>query len=154
MVVRFIKVVKSNILTVKPFYKIGILSLVLLLGFTFSLPAQVSKKAQKYFDEANYDIGLNQWESAKEKLEQAIKSSPNFVKAHLFLANTYYQLGEFENAIVEYEYTQQQASFPFKTHHYIAKCYFETGAFDNAIQSLDIYLANEKISNRWRSRTF
>jgi outer membrane protein OmpA-like peptidoglycan-associated protein len=117
-----------------------------LLFFSLTSHAQISKKAQQYFDDANYDIGLNRFEEAKRKLLLAIESSPNFAQAHLFLANTYYQLGEYSNAIPEYEYTVKQTTFPNKVHLYLAKCYFETQAFDKTIQRLDHYLANDKIS--------
>jgi outer membrane protein OmpA-like peptidoglycan-associated protein/tetratricopeptide (TPR) repeat protein len=117
-----------------------------MLFFTFSLQAQISKKAQQYFDDANYDIGLNRFEEAKRKLLIAVESSPNFAQAHLFLANTYYQLGEYANAIPEYEYTLKQPSFPNKVHIYLAKCYFETHAFDKTIEAIDRYLSNDKIT--------
>lgn len=118
----------------------------LLLVFSNQLNAQISKKAQKYFDEANYDIGLNQWESAKEKLELAVKASPKFDKAHLYLANVYYQLEDYSAAIKSYEYTIQQESFPNKVYQYLAQSYFEVQEFDKAIEQIEQYLANDKIS--------
>lgn len=118
----------------------------LLLVFSNQLNAQISKKAQKYFDEANYDIGLNQWESAKEKLELAVKASPKFDKAHLYLANVYYQLEDYSAAIKSYEYTIQQESFPNKVYQYLAQSYFEVQELDKAIEQIEQYLANDKIS--------
>ncbi|MEZ5008447.1 MAG: OmpA family protein [Chitinophagales bacterium] len=124
--------------------------LVLTIGVNTTIHAQVSKKAQKYFDEADYDIGLNLFESAKEKLLLALKASPNFDKAHLYLANVNFQLEDFEGAIEEYNYVIQKESYPFVVNLYVARAYFSTQQFDPALKYIDLFLANDKISSTAR----
>ncbi|MCB0502695.1 MAG: OmpA family protein [Bacteroidetes bacterium] len=118
----------------------------LIMGFQTSVLAQVSKKAQKYFDEADYDIGLNKFESAKEKLLLAIKASPDFDKAHLYLANVNFQLEDFEGAIAEYNYILQTKEYPFVVNLYLARAYFSTQQFDSALKYVDLYLSNDRLS--------
>ena len=124
-----------------------LLLLVLTISISTNIQAQVSKKAQKYFDEADYDIGLNLFESAKEKLLLALKASPNFDKAHLYLANVNFQLEDYEAAIEEYNYVIQKESYPFVVNLYLARAYFSTQQFDPALKYIDIFLANDKISS-------
>ena len=121
------------------------------LTFTHPVNAQVSKKAQKYFDLANYDIGLNKYDTAKENLLLAIKMDADFMKAHLYLANVYYQLNEYNNAIEEYNYALEQKEFPFVVHLYLARSHFSLQQYDAAIQHINSFLANEKIFNKSRT---
>ena len=121
-----------------------------LLMCTSGFSQDVPKKAQKYFNAANYDIGLNQYETAKEKLLLAIKAYPDYLQARLFLADIYYQADSYEEAMEQYQWVRSTGSHPARVELFMARSEFQLQHFDRTVELIDEYLLNQKISKNAR----
>lgn len=124
---------------------------VLLFVLSTIAHAQVSKKAQKFFDAADYAIGLNDFQTAKVNLELALNAEPDFEKAHLYLANVLFKMNAYDEAISAYKKVMTFEKYPARIQLNLAKSYFEIGDFEQCISTLDVFLKNEKLSDKTRS---
>jgi len=124
--------------------------IVSLLSIPMTGIAQVPKKALKYFNEANYDIGLNQYDLAKEKLMLAVKAYPDYEKAHLYLADIYYQEKDYAAALDEYHWVKNSGSHPGRVELFMSRIYFAVRDFTASVSLVDEYLSNENITDKAR----
>jgi outer membrane protein OmpA-like peptidoglycan-associated protein/Tol biopolymer transport system component len=129
---------------------VAITAVVMML--TVSAAAQdIPKKALKYFNEANYDIGLEQFGTAKEKLAQAINVYPEYEQARLYLADIHYTEGDYAAALEQYGWIRDHGPHASRVELFMARSAFQLMDFDRTIALLDDYLSNETISDRARN---
>lgn len=111
----------------------------------------IPKKAKKFFNEANYDIGLNRFDTAEEKLLLAIKVYPGYERARIYLADIYYQTEEYSKAVEAYTWVRTNGNPPVRVALFLAKSHFELQQYDQVIELVQEYLDNERISPRSRN---
>lgn len=133
---------------------LGVLSLFILIsGCATAQYTTSSKKAIKLFDQAktaprdqadpvtlepNFQAGI-------DLLEQALEKDPNFIEAHLLIAEFFEYANQYEQAIEHYEKSLQINPNYMRsgvTYFYLGNLQHAVGDYDAAIRNLDIYLKN------------
>ncbi len=118
-----------------------LLSCIFLYSLSWGEPGP-SKKAQKYFDNGSYVLGLNQWQQAIIDFNKALDIDPEFDRARTKLADTYYRTRQFAEAIPHYKYLiEQTENFPLRHLLLLGESYFNTSNYDESIELTERYLA-------------
>jgi len=137
--------------------RIHVLGKILILVLAMSITAsssygqdKVSKKAHNYFKEADYAIGLGELETAKEKLQLALKAQSNYVRARLYLADLHFIQENYQDALAEYLQLKDLDTYPSRVDQFLARTYFALGSFDSSIESMETYLLNDRLTAKTR----
>ncbi len=113
------------------------------------LPAQEkqlstkSKKAVRYFKEAETAYRRQEWENAVNALQKALKTDKSFTEAWLMLGDAYSELKENEEAVEAYENAVRMAgeSFP-RVFYFLGRLNFEEGNYTEAVPYFEKLLAS------------
>ena len=130
----------------------------------------VSKKAIKYFNDAEEEFGKKNYEKAAKAYKRAIEEQPNFYKASLYLGDCYYFMGNYVEAIKYFKEASQKFPNQLEPRKYLVDAYAKEGLYPNCLdeailvtavypdlnmfEKLDdaAYLNNKKIDIKWTPR--
>jgi tetratricopeptide (TPR) repeat protein len=93
----------------------------------------VSKKALKYFNDAEEEFGKENYNDAAKLYKRAIEEQPDFYKASLYLGDVYYFTKQYYEA--EKYFKQAVSTFPklIEPRKYLIDTYFKQKRFDEAM---------------------
>ena len=130
----------------------------------------VTKKALKYFNDAEEEFAKKNYEKAAKSYKRAIEEQPNFYKASLYLGDCYYFMGNYVEAIKYFKEASQKFPNQLEPRKYLVDAYAKEGLYpnclDEAIQVTAVYpdlnmfekledaayLNNKKIDIKWTPR--
>jgi len=111
-----------------------------------------SKKAIKYFEEALRYYSAKRNVEALEILQKAIKADENFVEAHTVSGDCYADLGDFPNAIIEYQKVVNLApDFLATSYKQLADVQFKTGDYESAYSNYQIFMTKKRVNPQIRN---
>jgi Tfp pilus assembly protein PilF len=87
------------------------------------------------------DVDMNRVQAL---LKRAIQLDSTFAEPHLQLADIYVQLGDYANAVTEYETTIRFAPGLDEAHYRLALTYKRLGRSDRAAQEMQIFLSSKR----------
>lgn len=103
-----------------------------------------SKKAIKYYKEGLANYNLSYYAFAEQYLKDAIKEDVNFQNAYLVLAEVYWDMGKYPQAIEYYDKGLKiDSTFYPKGYLNKGKLEIKTGQYDDALKSFRTYLLFE-----------
>src|ERR1035437_33599 len=132
--------------------------------------AALSKKALKYFNDAEEEFSKKNYEKAALLYKRAISEQPDFYKASLYLGDAYYASGNYVDAISSFKDAVQRFPKLLEPRKYLTDAYFKEKMYDKsldeAIHSFLIYsdlsmavklddaayFNNQKIDIKWMPR--
>lgn len=113
-----------------------------------------SKKAQEIYKVANDHLVFGRYAEATKAFEKAVEFDPEYINAHLQLANIYQNLyQEYENAILHYQAVIKLDPSLYKAYYEIGQCYFSIQDFDEAEKYAKDYRDNAELSEngKWQA---
>ena len=127
--------------------------LLILLQNVSQMQAQVqpyttkSSKAIKCLENGMHLYDNKQYEEAKKELLKSIKADPNFVEAHLTLAQVDYDEGDYPDCIDEYKKAIAiNPDFDHRAYYTLAKAQMRIGKYDDAKGNLNSFINFPKIN--------
>ena len=105
-----------------------------------------NKKADKYFRQAKYELGIRDFDEAKRLFEKAIAKDPSFVGAYMQLATIYQMFGKGEEKVSLYEKVLELegGTTPyFQIYFDLAKHALGEGKYDDVKKFCKLYLASK-----------
>ncbi len=125
----------------------GSLMAILVFGFIYDGHTQkIPRKATAHFQDAVYDIGLNQFATAKEKLALAIRSHPEYTDAHLYLADIHFLEKDWATALKGYDLVKTLGDHPARVDLFRARSLFALSDFEAATVAAAEFLEQPGIS--------
>jgi len=130
----------------------------------------ISKKALKYFNDAEEEFSKKNYEKAAKSYKRAIEEQPNFYKASLYLGDCFYFTGNYVEAIKYFKESSQKFPNQLEPRKYLVDAYAKEGLYKNCLEEaiavttvypdlsmfekLDdaAYLNNKKIDIKWTAR--
>jgi tetratricopeptide (TPR) repeat protein len=135
-----------------------------------SVDTAVSKKAIKYFNEAEEDFGKKNYDKAAKSYKRAIEEQPDFYKASMYLGDAYYFMENYIEAIKYFKESAEKFPSMLEPRKYIVDAYAKEGLYkeslEEAINCMGVYpdvgmfekledaayLNNKKIDIKWTPR--
>ncbi|RMG81089.1 MAG: tetratricopeptide repeat protein [Bacteroidetes bacterium] len=100
-----------------------------------------NKKAAAAFEKARIYYETGKDSEALDELQKALKYDPDFIEAHMVLADIAYDAGNYEMCVKEYlKAIEIDPKFYHNNYYNLAKAYMQLGEYDNAIKYLDFFL--------------
>jgi tetratricopeptide (TPR) repeat protein len=130
----------------------------------------VSKKALKYFNDAEEEFGKKNYDNAAKLYKRAIDEQPDFYKAFLYLGDCFYFTGNYVDAISSFKHATEKFPFLLEPRKYLIDSYVKQHLYSEALnesiyamavypdQSIVIkledaaYQNNKKINFKWTPR--
>lgn len=110
-----------------------------------------SKKAIKNFQEALKYYGSRQNSVALEFLQKAIKADEGFVEAYAVSGDCYADLGDLENAIINYQkVVDLNPDFLATSYKQLADAQFMTGDYESALGNYQIFMTKKRVNPKIR----
>lgn len=100
----------------------------------------VSKKALKYYNEAEKEFGEKNFASAAKLYQKAIEYQPDFYKAALYMGDCFYFMGNYSEAIVSFKAAIQKFPNALEPRKYLIDAYAKERLYDKALD--EIIMAN------------
>ncbi len=112
-------------------------------------------KAIRSYESATkfYDSGLN--DKALTAIEESIEADPNFIEAHMLMANIYSDLKQREKSISSYKKAIDiNPDFFPKIYFSLAKEEFNSGKYEDAIKHFEKFISYPKVNGSllWKSK--
>jgi outer membrane protein OmpA-like peptidoglycan-associated protein len=112
-----------------------------------------SKKAIKYYEEGLANYNLQHYAFAEQYLKDAINTDIKFQNAYLVLAEVYWDMGKYSQAIEYYDKGLKiDSSFYPKGYLNKGKLENKTGLYDDALVSFKTYLSLEPNNTKYSSQ--
>lgn len=112
-----------------------------------------SKKAIKHFEEALKYYSAKRNSEALDLLGKALKADDEFVEAYAVSGDCYTDLGDLDNAIVNYQKVVDLApDFMATSYKQLADVQFRTGDYRSAIGNYEIFLTKKRVNPKIRER--
>lgn len=130
----------------------------------------LTKKALKYYNEAESEFGKKNYDKAAKLYKRAIDEQPDFYKANLYLGDSYYFMGNYIEAIKYFKECSQKFPNELEPRKYLVDAYAKerlySKSLEEAIASMAVYpdlnmlekledaayLNDKKIDIRWTPR--
>lgn len=130
----------------------------------------VTKKALKYFNDAEEEFAKKNYEKAAKSYKRAIEEQPNFYKASLYLGDSYFFTGNYVEAIKYFKEASQKFPDQLEPRKYLVDAYAKEGLYENCLnEAIEVstvypdlnmfekledaaYLNNKKIDIKWTAR--
>jgi tetratricopeptide (TPR) repeat protein len=107
------------------------------------IDTMVSKKALKYFNEAEDEFQKKNFANASKLYKRAVDEQPGFYKASLYLGDCYYFLGNYPDAIISFKSAVEKFPDQLEPRKYLidsyAKEHLYSDALDQAILAMCVY---------------
>lgn len=128
------------------------LFLIFILSLSFGITAQAqSKKAVKLLTKAREAMAENDEPQAIKKLEKAIKESPDYVEALLYLADIYEQKGELAKSATYYEKIMA-ANPPYYVYLFYGENLFKLERYGEAKKAFLTYMESPKAAKKYKQQ--
>ncbi len=105
--------------------------------------SNVSKKALKYFSEAEAEFANKNYNNAATLYKRACEEQPDFYKAHMYLGDCYYATKNYTDAIISFKAARDKFPFLLEPRKYLIDAYGKTYLYDKcvdeAVQTMLIY---------------
>ncbi len=124
-----------------------VFTLLILLLANMTIPAQTSKKVEKWFDEAKTQHSMMNYTEAVALCNKILKDQPDFVDAHLLLADAYDQLDSTKLEIAHLKKAGSINSNPLITFR-LGEAYYKNGNYSEALNSYEQYSLNKNIPEK------
>jgi tetratricopeptide (TPR) repeat protein len=105
----------------------------------------VSKKALKYFNNAEEEFQKKNYDQAAKLYKRAIDEQPDFYKASLYLGDCYYAMDNYTDAITSFKAAMDRFPNLIEPRKYLVDAYLKDKFFSNA---LDECISSMKVPNR------
>ncbi|MDB5228658.1 MAG: oprF 5 [Bacteroidota bacterium] len=122
----------------------SILTFTLLLTTYYSFAQQIPAKAMDAYFKARDFGSRTQWEEGIESLQKAIKIYPKFTDAKILLADFYYRLRKYDDAITVLESCKNESDFPPGSIFFLSELYLKKNNGSQAKEYAEQYLAQPK----------
>ncbi len=103
----------------------------------------LSKKALKYYGEAEEEFSKKNYDKAAKLYKRAIDEQPNFYKASLYLGDSYYFMGNYIEAIKYFKESSQKFPEQLEPRKYLVDAYAKERLYkqslDEAIATMAVY---------------
>jgi tetratricopeptide (TPR) repeat protein len=103
----------------------------------------VSKKALKFFNEAEEEFSKKNYSTAAKLYQRAVEQQPGFYKASLYLGDCFYFLEDYVNAIQYFKNASQKFPTFLEPRKYLIDAYYKQGllqeAIDESVNSFKVY---------------
>lgn len=93
----------------------------------------VSKKALKYFNEAEQEFGKKNYEAAAKLYKRALEEQPDFFKAGMYLGDCFYFTKNYVNAIEAFKNSVNTFPTLLEPRKYLIDSYAKAGLYDKCI---------------------
>lgn len=121
----------------------------MLFGQANHEPGSTDRRARRAYERAEEAINRFDYPGAIVLLGQALSRDPEFIEAHLLIADAYAQQGELENSIPHLEQAIRIDSLFYPPAlYYLGEAYFNTGNYALARSRLQSYLQLEVTSDK------
>jgi len=124
--------------------------------FSFQIIAQEttkSRRAAKAYREAKSAVAVQEYNTAKVFLEEALILDSRFVEAWILLGDVSIGLGDKKSGIEAYRKSIPLAPrFSFPMYYRLANAEHSLGDYSEALQHIRKYLSSKKISERYRKK--
>jgi len=124
--------------------------------FSFQITAQEttkSRRAAKVYREAKSAVAVQEYNTAKVFLEEALILDSRFVEAWILLGDVSIGLGDKKSGIEAYRKSIPLAPrFSFPMYYRLANAEHSLGDYSEALQHIRKYLSSKKISERYRKK--
>ncbi|HYV95193.1 MAG TPA: tetratricopeptide repeat protein [Chitinophagales bacterium] len=132
--------------------------------------SEVSKKALKYFDDAEKEFVNKDYSSAAKLYKRAVSEQPDFYKASLYLGDCYFFMGNYTEAIKSFQEAVNRFPTFLEPRKYLVDAYMKEKLYERALQEsiltmavypdlamtgkLDdaAYMNNQKLDIKWTAR--
>jgi tetratricopeptide (TPR) repeat protein len=108
-----------------------------------NIDSNVSKKALRYFHDAEQQFEEKNYNKAALLYKRALEEQPDFYKASLYLGDCYYALENYADAMTAFKASSEKFPFALEPAKYLADAYAKSGLYDKAteqcINTLTIY---------------
>ncbi|MCC6372219.1 MAG: tetratricopeptide repeat protein [Bacteroidia bacterium] len=130
----------------------------------------VSKKALKYFNEAEEEFSKKNYADAAKMYKRALEEQPDFFKASLYMGDCFFFVEDYVNAIASFKAAKQKFPQLLEPRKYLIDAYAKSKLYDlalnEAIETMAVYpdlsviakmedaayLINKKINIQWTPR--
>lgn len=134
--------------------------ILLFLGLALTIPVFAqreystnSKKAIKQFEEGLKYYSAKRNREALEYMQKALKADDRFVEAYAVSGDCYTDLGELDNAIINYQkVVDLNPEFMATSWKQLADVQFRTGDYKNAIGNYQTFLTKKRVNPKIRER--
>lgn len=99
------------------------------------IDSNVSKKALKYYDEAEKQFAKKNYADAGLLYKRALEEQPDFYKAKLYLGDTYYGTGDYAAATNVFKEATERFPFLLEPIKYLTDAYSKQKLHDKALQT-------------------
>lgn len=140
------------------------------LNIDIEIDTNVSKKALKYFNEAEKEFENKNYNGAALLYKRAAEEQPDFYKARLYMGDCFYFTGNYAEAINVFKEATEKFPFLLEPRKYLTDAYAKAKLYDKALeaaigstmvypdlsmfQKLDdaAYMAGKKLDVKWTPR--
>ena len=135
--------VKNNHFNSKHLFNVFLLILFSLTAT--SLYSQNNKKLNRMFEEAKEQYSVQLYENAAELCNKILDNNPDYLEAHLLLADIYHSTNDVEKEILQLEKAMESTAIPHIFYR-LGNAYYFTGQYEKALAQFEKYLSTDEIS--------
>jgi tetratricopeptide (TPR) repeat protein len=95
----------------------------------------IDDKALKYYDKAEVEFGDKNYNKAAEYYQRALEYQADFYKANLYLADSYYFMGNYSEAIKKFKVCADRFPLFLEPKKYLVDAYTHEGLLDKALET-------------------
>jgi outer membrane protein OmpA-like peptidoglycan-associated protein len=113
-----------------------------------------TKKAQEIYTKANEALVFGRYQEALDGFEEAVKTDPSYINAHLQIANLYQNLyNKYDQAVGHYEAVIKCDKTLYSAYFEAGQCYLSLLDYANAEKYASLYLENAVLSDngKWQA---
>jgi tetratricopeptide (TPR) repeat protein len=108
-----------------------------------NVDSNISKKALKYFNEAETEFEEKNYDKAATLYQRAADEQPDFYKAQMYLGDCYYATKNYSDAVKSFSAAKQRFPYLLEPSKYLTDAYSKLGLYEKseeeAIRSTTIY---------------
>jgi tetratricopeptide (TPR) repeat protein len=94
----------------------------------------VSKKALKYFDDAEEEFQKKNYDNASKLYKRALDEQPDFYKASLYMGDCFYFMGNYPSAILSFKSAVEKFPYLLEPRKYLIDSYLKERLYSDALE--------------------
>ena len=121
-------------------------------NFDYETKVFAKSNAEQKFDEGNEFLKNQDYNSALEKFNEAIKINPNYYSAYYERGKIYYELKKYDKALADFQKVLKIDPHFARTYGKIGEVYYNLKDYPNALENLNqaIRIENEEDAQKYR----